>query len=105
MQEQDIIDQLLGPVGGTFALGMIVGSFLTWVGNLKLINPWVQKAHEAEITAMQSKIEALEQNFKSQMGAMESRIRELEVTEAEYFKVLKQRANLDVNAQSKPTQS
>ena len=75
--EQDIIANLQGPMGGTFALGMLVGSILMWFANLKVINPYVQRAHTAEMAAMQSRITALE-----------LRIKELEKFEESYMAIL-----------------
>lgn len=77
MGEQDIITNLQGPMGGTFALGMLVGSILMWFANLKVINPYVQRAHTAEMAAMQSRITALE-----------LRIKELEKFEESYMAIL-----------------
>lgn len=77
MTEGDIIEHLLGPGGGTFALGMLVGSILMWMANLKVINPYVQRAHTAEMSAMQSRIVALE-----------LRIKELEKFERDYMAIL-----------------
>lgn len=64
-------------MGGTFALGMLVGSILMWLANLKVINPYVQRAHIAEMSAMQSRITALE-----------LRIKELEKFEESYMAIL-----------------
>ena len=77
MTEQDVIGQLTGPHGGVFALGMLVGSILMWFANLKVINPYVQRAHTAEMSAMQSRILALE-----------LRIKELEKFEESYMAIL-----------------
>ncbi len=77
MGEQDIIGHLLGPSGGTFALGMLIGSILMWMANLKVINPYVQRAHTAEMSAMQSRI-----------AALELRIKELEKFEESYMAIL-----------------
>ena len=54
MGEQDIIANLQGPMGGTFALGILVGSLLMWYANLKVVNPYVLRAHTAEMAAMQA---------------------------------------------------
>lgn len=64
-------------MGGTFALGMLVGSILMWFANLKVINPYVQRAHTAEMQAMQSRITALE-----------LRIKELEKFEERYMEIV-----------------
>ena len=77
MGEADIINHLTGPSGGTFALGMLCGSILMWMANLKVINPYVQRAHTAEMQAMQSRISALE-----------LRIKELEKFESQYMAIV-----------------
>lgn len=82
MVEQDVVNHLLGPSGGTFALGMLVGSVLMWFANLKVINPYVQRAHTAEMQAMQSRITALE-----------LRIKELEKFEDSYMAILEAHSN------------
>lgn len=82
MDERDVIGHLLGPSGGTFALGMLVGSVLMWIANLKVINPYVQRAHTAEMSAMQARITALE-----------LRIKELETFEARYMAILEQHSD------------
>ena len=66
-------------MGGTFALGMLVGSILMWFANLKVINPYVQRAHTAEMQAMQSRITALE-----------LRIKELERFEERYMEIVEE---------------
>jgi len=77
--EQDIITNLQGPMGGTFAFGMLVGSVLMWFANLKVINPYVRRAHTAEMAAMQSRITALE-----------LRIKELERFEERYMEIVEE---------------
>ncbi len=59
MTEQDVIGQLTGPQGGV------------------VINPYVQRAHTAEMSAMQSRI-----------AALELRIKELEKFEESYMAIL-----------------
>ena len=90
MGEQDIIANLQGPMGGTFALGMLVGSILMWLANLKVINPYVQRAHTAEMQAMQSRITALE-----------LRIKELEKFEANYMAILEQHSDPTLHPQGR----
>ena len=82
MGEQEVIGHLLGPNGGTFALGMLVGSICMWFANLKVINPYVQRAHTAEMAAMQARISALE-----------LRIKELETFETRYMAILEQHSD------------
>ncbi len=76
-QNVDWVGLLLGPTGGTFALGALFGSIVTWTLNLKIVSPFVQRAHIAEMQAMMSKITALE-----------TRVRELESFEARYMALL-----------------
>lgn len=90
MGEADIINHLQGPMGGTFALGMLCGSILMWFANLKVINPYVQRAHTAEMQAMQSRITALE-----------LRIKELEKFEESYMAILEGHAGPTLHPQGK----
>ncbi|MGL4440597.1 MAG: hypothetical protein ACRCUE_15140 [Bosea sp. (in: a-proteobacteria)] len=55
---------LLGPYGGLFALGMICGIVLTWGVNLRIINPYVKAAHDAQIAQLLNRIEALEREVE-----------------------------------------
>lgn len=82
MNESQVIDHLLGPSGGTFALGMLVGSVAMWFANLKVVNPYVTRAHVAEISAMQARIDA-----------MEYRIKELETFETRYMALVEARSS------------
>lgn len=59
MDEQTIINHLLGPNGGVFAFGVGCGLMLMWLANLKIVAPFVQRAHEAEMKTMEVKIEML----------------------------------------------
>lgn len=82
MTEDQVIGHLLGPSGGTFALGMLVGSISMWFLNLKIVNPYVTRAHVAEIAAMQARIDA-----------MEYRIKELETFESRYMALVEAHSN------------
>lgn len=73
----DWIGLLLGPTGGVFAIGALFGCAVTWTLNLKIVSPFVQRAHAAEMAAMLAKITALE-----------ARVKELESFEARYMKLL-----------------
>lgn len=77
MTEQDVIGHLLGPNGGTFALGLLCGSVLMWFANLKVVNPYIQRAHTAEMDAM-----------RKQIALLENRINALEQTEKAYHSLL-----------------
>ena len=90
MNESQVIDHLLGPNGGTFALGMLVGSICMWFANLKIVNPYVTRAHVAEIAAMQARIDA-----------MEYRIKELETFEARYMALVEAHSNPTLHPREK----
>lgn len=94
MDQDTVVHWLTGPNGGLLALGAIAGIVATWAVNLKIISPILQRAHAAEIAALQARIEAMETAFKAEMAALHARMQELETTEAEYHRILKQRANL-----------
>lgn len=94
MDEQTVVHWLTGPNGGLIAMGAIFGIVATWAVNLKIISPILQRAHAAEIAALQARIDAMDVAFKAEMQALRMRVQELEATEAEYHKILKQRANL-----------
>lgn len=91
MGEADIINHLSGPTGGIFALGMLAGAIAMWAMNLKLVNPYVQRAHAAEIESMQSRITALE-----------LRIKELERFEERYMALLEKHSNKTLNPKEGP---
>lgn len=86
MTEQDVIGHLLGPNGGTFALGLLCGSVLMWFANLKVVNPFVQRAHTAEMAAMQARI-----------GALEMQIKELETFRDQYMALLERHSKPTLN--------
>lgn len=92
--EQTLLEWLSGPNGGLIAIGAILGGVATWAMNLKIISPILQRAHQAEIAALESKIQAVEMAFKREIEQLRARVVELEQTEAEYHKILKQRAAL-----------
>lgn len=86
MTEQDVIGQLLGPNGGTFGLGLLCGSILMWFANLKVVNPYVQRAHTAEMAAMQARI-----------GTLEMQIKELETFRDQYMALLERHSKATLN--------
>lgn len=86
MTEQDVIGHLLGPDGGTFALGLLCGSVLMWFANLKVVNPYVQRAHTAEMAAMQARI-----------GSLELQIKELESFRDQYMALLERHSKATLN--------
>lgn len=91
MGEAEIINHLSGPTGGIFALGMLAGAILMWAMNLKLVAPYVQRAHAAEIEAMQARI-----------GGLEIRIKELEGFEQRYMALLERHSNKTLNPKDAP---
>lgn len=76
-QNVDWIGLLLGPTGGVFAMGALFGSIVTWTLNLKIVSPFVRRAHDAEMKAMTDKITALD-----------GRVKELEVVRNAYMVLL-----------------
>lgn len=58
--EREVIHHLLGPTGGVFALGLLIGMSAMLVAARRLISPYIQRAHAAELEAMRVKIEVLE---------------------------------------------
>lgn len=91
MGEQDVINHLLGPSGGIFALGMLCGSICMWAMNLKLVAPYVQRAHQAEMDAMQARI-----------AGLELRIKELEAFETRYMALLEKHSSKTLNPKDGP---
>lgn len=73
----DWIGLLLGPSGGVFAMGALFGSIVTWTLNLKIVSPFVRRAHDAEMMAMTEKISALD-----------GRVKELEIVRNAYMVLL-----------------
>lgn len=93
MNEQDVIKMLLGEAGGIFAFGIVVGVFLTWTANIRIVTPHIQRAHEAELNALHSKIEQMEARHREQLVLLEARIKELEKFERDYMAVLHNHAD------------
>ena len=60
MDETSYIGYLTGPMGGMWAFGWFVGAAMMWAANLKIVSPYVQRAHAAEMLALVQRIEALE---------------------------------------------
>ena len=58
--DAEIANQLAGPMGGVFALGLIMGAVLMFAANRKVVEPYMQRAHVAEIQALQAQV-ALQQ--------------------------------------------
>lgn len=77
MDEADIIRQLSGQFGGIFGLGMLVGGSLMHMANVRVIDPYRQRAHNAEIQAMKDRITSLE-----------AHIRELDKFRSDYMAIL-----------------
>lgn len=77
MDEQSIVNNLLGPNGGTFGLGILTGAIIMWLANLKMIAPYIVRAHSAEMLAL-----------GKQIALLEARISALEKTEAAYHGLL-----------------
>lgn len=95
MGEPSIWQTLSGPTGGLIAFGALLGIGATWAVNIRIFSPILARAHAAEISAMQARIEAMELAFRSELASLRARVQELEATEAEYHKILKLRAKLE----------
>ena len=89
MGEQDIIANLQGPMGGTFALGILVGSLLMWYANLKVVNPYVLRAHTAEMAAMQARI-----------GTLKAEVHELRQFRDQYMELLERHSKPTLGGRS-----
>lgn len=81
--QQTLIEWLSGPNGGLIAIGMMLGGAAVWAMNMKIVSPFVQRAHAAEIAAYEAKLKGLE-----------VRVADLEATVREYHDILKRRAAL-----------
>ena len=77
MNEVDVISQLSGQLGGVFALGMLSGIVLMHGANIKVIGPYVTRAHTAEIQAL-----------KDRVAQNEAHIKELEKFRSDYMAIL-----------------
>ena len=77
MTDVDIIGQLSGPLGGLFGLGMIAGGMMMHFAHMRVISPYVTRAHQAEIQAL-----------KDRVASMESHIRDLEKFRTDYMEIL-----------------
>lgn len=77
MNEVDVVAQLSGQLGGTFAMGMLAGVVLMHAAHLKVIGPYVTRAHTAEIQAL-----------KDRVAANEVHIKELEKFRSDYMAIL-----------------
>lgn len=86
MIDAEVAAQLMGPLGGAIGLGMMMGAALMFAANRKVVEPYVQRAHTAEIAAMQAKI-----------TAMELQIKELEKFRAQYLSLLERHSKATLN--------
>jgi len=77
VNEVDVVAQLSGQLGGTFAMGMLAGIVLMHAANIKVIGPYVTRAHTAEIQAL-----------KDRVAQNEAHIKELEKFRADYMAIL-----------------
>lgn len=64
MIDPEIAGSLLGPLGGAIGFGMVLGGSMMYAANRKVVEPYVQRAHIAEIQGMQAKITVLELQVK-----------------------------------------
>lgn len=86
MVDAQIASQLAGPMGGIFALGMITGGLLMFAANRKVVEPYMQRAHVAEIQALQAQIEL-----------MKRQISELEQFREQYMALLERHSKATLN--------
>lgn len=86
MIDPEIAAQLMGPLGGAIGLGMLMGGGLMFAANRKVVEPYVQRAHTAEIAAMQAKI-----------TVMEIQIKELEQFRTQYLSLLERHSKATLN--------
>ena len=77
MEEVDIVRQLSGQFGGIFGLGMLVGGSLMHMANVRVIDPYRQRAHDAVI-----------QSMKDRIATLEAHIKELDKFRADYMAIL-----------------
>lgn len=64
MIDPEIASSLLGPLGGAVGFGMVLGGTMMFAANRKVVEPYVQRAHNAEIAGMQAEIEVLKLQVK-----------------------------------------
>lgn len=86
MIDPEIARQLSGPFGGAIGLGMIMGAFLMFVANRKVVEPYMQRAHTAEIQALQA-----------QIALMQRQISELEQFREQYMALLERHSKATLN--------
>lgn len=86
MVDAQIASQLAGPMGGIFALGMITGGLLMFAANRKVVEPYKDRAHTAEIQALQAQIEL-----------MKRQISELEQFRDSYMSLLERHSKATLN--------
>lgn len=84
--DAEIANQLAGPMGGIFGLGLIMGAVLMFAANRKVVEPYIQRAHSAEIAALQAKV-----------TAQEVRIAELEKFREQYMALLERHSKATLN--------
>ena len=86
MIDAEIANQLAGPMGGIFALGMITGGLLMFAANRKVVEPYKDRAHTAEIQALQA-----------QIALMQRQISELEQFREQYMALLERYSKATLN--------
>lgn len=86
MVDPEVAAQLMGPLGGAIGLGMLMGGGMMFVANRKVVEPYVQRAHSAEIAVLQAKV-----------TAQEVRIAELEKFREQYMALLERHSKATLN--------
>lgn len=86
MIDAEVAAQLMGPMGGIFGLGLIMGAVLMFAANRKVVEPYMQRAHVAEIQALQA-----------QIALMQRQIGELEQFRDNYMELLQRHSKATLN--------
>jgi len=86
MGEGEILGHLSGPNGGIFAMGIGVGIFLTWMAFGRVLTPQMQRAHAAELSALQARIATLELEIRELVEFRDQYLRLLEAHSAATLK-------------------
>ncbi len=86
MIDAEVTAQLMGPLGGAIGLGMMMGAALMFAANRKVVEPYKDRAHTAEIQALQA-----------QIALMQRQIGELEQFRDNYMELLQRHSKATLN--------
>jgi TolA-binding protein len=84
--DAEVAAQLMGPLGGAIGLGMMMGAALMFAANRKVVEPYKDRAHTAEIQALQA-----------QIALMQRQIGELEQFRDNYMELLQRHSKATLN--------